>query len=72
MLNEGQREAVEKAVIENNKLLLIQGPPGIRDSCVSTVPFYLFPVLQCFIKLCIVIFVIVVLYLTGKQLQVFW
>ncbi|XP_065891374.1 3'-5' exoribonuclease HELZ2-like isoform X2 [Dysidea avara] len=32
MLNEGQREAVEKAVIENNKLLLIQGPPGTGKS----------------------------------------
>ena len=27
-LNEGQREVVEKALIDGNKLLLIQGPPG--------------------------------------------
>ena len=37
MLNEGQREAVEKAVIENNKLLLIQGPPGIRDTVIVVI-----------------------------------
>ena len=28
-LNEGQREAVNTALIPDNKLLLIQGPPGI-------------------------------------------
>ena len=27
-LNEGQRRAIETALIEDNKLLLVQGPPG--------------------------------------------
>ena len=31
-LNEGQGRAVETALIEDNKLLLVQGPPGkLRD-----------------------------------------
>jgi len=34
MLNEGQREAVEKAVIAGNKLLLIQGPPGSKNTVI--------------------------------------
>ena len=34
MLNEGQREAIEKAVIAGNKLLLIQGPPGIWNAAI--------------------------------------
>ena len=27
-LNKGQREAIETALIADNKLLLVQGPPG--------------------------------------------
>ena len=32
-LNEGQRTAIETALIPDNKLLLVQGPPGKLMHC---------------------------------------
>ena len=37
MLNKGQIEAVEKAVIAGNKLLLIQGPPGMWNATIFAI-----------------------------------
>ena len=39
-LNEGQRRAIETALIADNKLLLVQGPPGKLSNCLMLIYMY--------------------------------
>ena len=39
-LNKGQRRAVETALIADNKLMLIQGPPGKLRDCFILICMY--------------------------------